>query len=99
MAGMFPGQRKGWTTNSINPMPNYISAALAEQVRLGRLVRDVAALVSRDKRPKRKLTTFTPGASREDAAACRGEVDLSTRGISRFTVLAAGRSSGCDGPT
>lgn len=69
MAGTFPGQRKGWTTNSVNPMLNHVSAVPAEQVRLGRLVRDVAALVSRDKRPKRKLTTFHPRAGREDAAA------------------------------
>ncbi|MDA2949194.1 MAG: site-specific integrase [Actinomycetota bacterium] len=58
-AGKFPGQRKGWTTNSINPMLNIISAVLTEQVALGRAVRDHAALVKRSKRPKRKLTTFT----------------------------------------
>jgi integrase len=59
VAGMLPGQRKGWTANSVNPMLNLISRMLADLVRQGALTRDVAALVKRLKRPEKKLTTFT----------------------------------------
>lgn len=58
-AGRCPGQRKGWTANSINPMLNLVSAVLSDLVKQGRLVRDVAALVSPMKRPRSKLKTFS----------------------------------------
>ena len=58
-AGRFPGQKRPWTANSINPMLNLISRVLADLVRQGALARDVAALVKRLRRPEAKLTTFT----------------------------------------
>ena len=58
-AGKCPGQRKGWTANSINPMLNHISAVLADLVEQGRLTRNVAAMVRRQKRPRHQLATFT----------------------------------------
>jgi len=57
--GSFPGLKRAWTANSINPMLNLISRVLADLVRQGALARDVAALVKRLKRPEAKLTTFT----------------------------------------
>jgi len=59
VAGRCSGQRKGWTANSINPMLNIISAVLSGLVEEGKLVRDVAALVKRLKRPRHQLRTFT----------------------------------------
>src|SRR5262245_30179208 len=58
-AGKFPGQRRKWTAGSINPMLNHISAVLSGLVNQGALVRDVAVLVDRLKRPRQKLATFT----------------------------------------
>jgi integrase len=57
--GAFPGHKRNWTANSVNPMLNLISRVLADLVRQGALSRDVAALVKRLKRPETKLTTFT----------------------------------------
>lgn len=57
--GGVPGQRRKWGANSINPMLNLISQVLGGLVKQGVLVRDVAALVDRIKRPKTKLSTFT----------------------------------------
>ncbi len=57
--GAFPGQKRPWTANSINPMLNLISRVLADLVRQGALARDVAGLVERLKRPEAKLTTFS----------------------------------------
>ncbi|MGO9182675.1 tyrosine-type recombinase/integrase [Mycobacterium sp.] len=57
--GSFPGHKRAWTANSINPMLNLISRVLADLVRQGALARDVASLVKRLKRPETKLTTFT----------------------------------------
>jgi integrase len=65
VAGRFPGQRRKWTAGSINPMLNHISAMLSDLVRQGALVRDVAALVDRLKRPKQKLSTFTEAEVRK----------------------------------
>jgi integrase len=48
-----------WTANSINPTLNIVSRMLADLVKQGHLVRDVAALVDRLKRPRKKLSTFT----------------------------------------
>lgn len=59
VGGTFPGQHRKWTANSINPMLNIISAVLSGLVKQGELVRDVAALVDRLKRPRKKLATFT----------------------------------------
>jgi integrase len=59
LAGKFPGQRHKWAAGSINPMLNHISAVLSGLVQQGALVRDVAALVDRLKRPRQKLSTFT----------------------------------------
>jgi integrase len=53
------GQRRRWGANSINPMLNLISQVLGGLVRQGALVRDVAALVDRLPRPKKKPATFT----------------------------------------
>jgi integrase len=58
-AGSFPGHKRPWMANSINPMLNLVSRVLADLVRQGSLARDVAALVERLKRPETKLTTFT----------------------------------------
>lgn len=58
-AGSFPGHKKAWTANSINPMLNLVSRVLADLVRQGALARDVAALVKRLKRPETKLSTFS----------------------------------------
>jgi integrase len=58
-AGRCPGQRHKWGANSINPMLNIISAVLAGLVKQGVLVRDVASLVDRMPRPKKKMKTFT----------------------------------------
>jgi integrase len=69
--GRCPGQRKGWTANSINPMLNHVSSVLSDLVEQGRLVRDVASLVRRVKRPKRKLTTF----SEEEVRQLLGHVE------------------------
>ena len=57
--GAFPGQKRPWTANSINPMLNLTSRVLADLVRQGALARDVAGLVERLKRPEAKLTTFS----------------------------------------
>ena len=48
-----------WTANSINPMLNIVSRVLSDLVSQGHLVRDVAALVDRMKRPKVTMKTFT----------------------------------------
>ena len=42
VAGKFPGQRRGWTAGSVNPMLIHVSAILSALVRQGELVRDVA---------------------------------------------------------
>jgi integrase len=65
IAGRFPGQRKGWIAGSVNPMLNHVSAVLSGLVRQGALVRDVAALIDRLKRPRQKLTTFTEDEARK----------------------------------
>jgi integrase len=57
--GRFPGQRRKWTAGSINPMLNIISMVSSGLVKQGALVRDVAALVDRLRRPKKKLATFS----------------------------------------
>ena len=59
VAGRVPGQRRKWTANSINPMLNLMSRVLADLVRQGVLMRDVAELVDRLKRPQQKMKTFT----------------------------------------
>ena len=59
VAGSFPGHKKAWTANSINPMLNIVSRVLADLVRQGALARDVAAMVKRLKRPEAKLKTFS----------------------------------------
>jgi integrase len=59
VTGRFSGQRRKWTAGTINPMLNHISAVMSDLVKQGALVRDVAALVDRLKRPKQKLSTFT----------------------------------------
>jgi integrase len=53
------GSKRKWTANTINPMLNIISAVMSGLVKQGELVRDVAALVDRLKRPRKKLATFT----------------------------------------
>jgi len=58
--GTFPGHKKPWTANSINPMLNLISRVLSGLVQQSALVRDVAALVKRVKRPEKKLVTKYP---------------------------------------
>lgn len=63
--GRCPGQRKGWTANSINPMLNHVSSVLSGLVEQGRLVRDVASLVKRVKRPKTKHKTFNEAEVRQ----------------------------------
>jgi integrase len=63
--GSFPGHKRPWTANSINPMLNLISRVLADLVRQGALARDVAALVKRLKRPGAQLTTFTEEEARQ----------------------------------
>ena len=55
----FPGHKRPWAANSINPMLNLISRVLADLVKQGALARDVAALVKRLKRPEAKLATFS----------------------------------------
>ncbi len=64
-AGTFPGHERKWAPNSINPMLNLISRVLADLVKQGQLVRDVAALVDRLKRPDTKLNTFTEAEVRK----------------------------------
>jgi len=64
-AGTFPGHELKWSANSINPMLNLISRVLADLVKQGLLVRDVAALVDRLKRPDRKLNTFNEAEVRK----------------------------------
>ena len=73
VAGTFPGQRRKWTAGSINPMLNHISAVLADLIRQGALVRDVAALVDRLKRPRNKLSTFTDAEVRKLLAHVEGD--------------------------
>jgi integrase len=61
VAGRFSegdGQRQ-WSANSVNPMLNIVSRMLSDLVKQGHLVRDVAALVDRLKRPKKQMATFT----------------------------------------
>jgi integrase len=53
------GQRRQLGANSINPMLNLISQVLGGLVKQGVLIRDVAALVNRLPRAKKKMTTFT----------------------------------------
>jgi integrase len=65
VAGKFPGQRRKWTAGSINPMLNHISAVLSGLVKQGALVRDVAALVDRLRRPTKKMATFTEAEVRK----------------------------------
>lgn len=57
--GLFPGQKRPWTANSINPMLNLISRVLSDLVSQGALARDVGALVKRLTRPETKRSTFT----------------------------------------
>jgi integrase len=57
--GSFPGLKKPWTANSVNPMLNLLSRMLADLVTQGTIARDVAAMVKRSKRPETTLTTFT----------------------------------------
>jgi integrase len=64
-AGTFAGHERKWGANSINPMLNLISRVLADLVQQGLLVRDVAALVDRLKRPDNKLNTFTEAEVRK----------------------------------
>ena len=64
-AGTFPGHERKWAPNSINPMLNLISRMLADLVKQGQLVRDVAALVDRLKRPDTKLNPFTEAEVRK----------------------------------
>ena len=73
VAGTFPGQRRKWTAGSINPMLNHISAVLSGLVSQGALVRDVAALVDRLKRPRQKLATFTEAEVRQLLAHVEGD--------------------------
>jgi integrase len=73
VAGTFPGQRRKWTAGSINPMLNHISAVLSGLVKQGALVRDVAALVDRLKRPRQKLSTFTDAEVRKLLAHVDGD--------------------------
>jgi integrase len=63
--GTSPGHQRTWGPNSINPMLNLISRVLADLVQQGLLVRDVAALVDRLKRPNKKLNTFTEAEVRK----------------------------------
>jgi integrase len=65
VAGTFPGHRRKWIANSINPMLNVISRVLADLVTQGALARDVAAMVKRLKRDKQKLNTFTEAEARQ----------------------------------
>ncbi|MCH9667030.1 MAG: site-specific integrase [Actinomycetia bacterium] len=65
IAGRCPGQRKGWTAGSVNPMLNHVSAVLSGLVSEGLLVRDVAALIDRLKKPRQKLATFTEEEARK----------------------------------
>ncbi len=51
--------RKGWSSQSINPMLNVISAVLTGLMKQGHLVRDVAALVDRVPNQKKEMKTFT----------------------------------------
>jgi integrase len=53
------GQRRQLGANSINPMLNLISQVLGGLVKQGVLIRDVAPLVDRLPRAKKKMTTFT----------------------------------------
>lgn len=57
--GSFPGQKRQWTANSVNPMLNLISRVLADLVSQGLLARDVAALVRRLTRPETVRITLT----------------------------------------
>ncbi|MBS3693072.1 tyrosine-type recombinase/integrase [Rhodococcus qingshengii] len=63
IAGKVPkadgGMRKGWSSQSINPMLNVISAVLTGLMKQGHLVRDVAALVDRVPNQKKEMKTFT----------------------------------------
>jgi integrase len=72
-AGSFPGLKKPWTANSVNPMLNLISRMLADLVDQGKLTRDLAALVKRMKRPESKLTTFTEDEVRQLLAHVENE--------------------------
>lgn len=65
VAGTFPGHRRKWAANSINPMLNLISRLLADLVTQGALARDVAAMVMRLKRGPKKLNTFTEAEARQ----------------------------------
>ncbi|MFI8661857.1 tyrosine-type recombinase/integrase [Rhodococcus qingshengii] len=62
MAGKVPKadgeMRKGWSSQSINPMLNVISAVLTGLMKQGHLVRDVAALVDRVPNQKKEMKTF-----------------------------------------
>ncbi len=71
-AGRADGHGK-WTANSINPMLNLISRVLVDLVKQGALVRDVAALVDRVKRPKKAMATFTDEEIRQVLAHVEGD--------------------------
>lgn len=73
VGGTFPDHRRKWTANSINPMLNIISRMLADLVKQGQLVRDVAALVDRLKRPRQTLSTFTEPEVRKLLAHVDGD--------------------------
>jgi hypothetical protein len=53
-------------------MLNHVSAMLSDLVSQGALVRDVAALVDRMKRPRQKLSTFTGADVRKLLAHVEG---------------------------
>jgi integrase len=66
-------RRRKWTANSVNPMLNMVSRMLSDLVKQGHLVRDVASLVDRLKRPRQKLTTFTEDEARKLLAHVDGD--------------------------
>jgi integrase len=71
--GAFPGHKRPWTANSVNPMLNLASRMLTDLVRQGALTRDVAALVKRMKKPEAKLITFTEDEARQLLAHVEGD--------------------------
>ncbi|MGW5268392.1 tyrosine-type recombinase/integrase [Rhodococcus sp. NPDC003994] len=62
LSGSMPksaGRRKPWKAISVNHMLNVVSMVLTQEVKQGRLVRDVAALVDRLPREHHKTETYT----------------------------------------
>lgn len=65
--------RKPWAARTVNYLLSVLSAALADQVKQGTLVRNVAALVDRLPGEQHEMRTFTPGEVEQLLRVSKGD--------------------------